>query len=141
MNWAIPGRDTPKTSVLAKFKVISLGPFSGFVGHARYTNLPLFPPVRHFCFVPFVWLCSKVSHIAKDPDKIAPLGSVWSGFIVIASTIMIKASLNYTWMSAADVKSKQHLGQNNLAKMGLTHCMVGKFSYFCFRLPTFSKLT
>ena len=43
-----------KTSVLPKFKVLSSGPFSGFVGHARYTNLPLFPPVRHFCFVHFV---------------------------------------------------------------------------------------
>ena len=37
-----------------KFKLLSSGPFSGFVGHARYTNLPLFPPVRHFCFVHFV---------------------------------------------------------------------------------------
>ena len=33
-----------------------------------------------------------VSNIAKDPDKIAPLGSVLSRFIVIASMIMI----NYT---------------------------------------------
>ena len=48
------GRDTPKTNVLPKFKVLSSGPFSGFVGHARYTNLPLFPLVRHFCFVHFV---------------------------------------------------------------------------------------
>ena len=45
---AIPGRDATKTSVLPKFKVLSSGPFSGFVGHARYTNLPLFPPVRQF---------------------------------------------------------------------------------------------
>ena len=42
------------TSVLPKFKVLSSVTFSGFVGHARYTNLPLFPPVEHFCFVHFV---------------------------------------------------------------------------------------
>ena len=68
-------RATPKTSVLEKFKVLSSGPFRGFVGHARYTNLPLIPPFRHV-------LSDYV--LRYQIDKIAPV------FIVIASMIMIK---------------------------------------------------
>ena len=41
-----------------------------------------------------------------DQDQTAPLGAVWSGIILFAS--MNISSLKFTWINAADIKSKQH---------------------------------
>ena len=46
---------------------------------------------------------SLVAYIANnmDPDQTAPLGAVWSGFLVFASGIEI--SLECIWIYAADL--------------------------------------
>ena len=64
--------------------------------------LTLFPPVTSFVICFLYCLCSQVAYIANnmDPDHTAPLGAVWSGFIVFAP--MIKLSLKWTWIHAAD---------------------------------------
>ena len=64
-----------------------------------------------------ICLCSWVAHIANnmDPDQAAPKGAVWSGSIVFAS--MRNSSLKWTWVNAADVKSRLHFQYKNAGRI------------------------
>ena len=79
---------------------------------------------------PLVCLCCLVAYIANnmDSDQTAFKGAVWSGFIVFA--YMIKSSLKWTWIYAADVKSRHFQDKEILAGYELTDMRRWNFLLF-----------
>ena len=53
-----------------------------------------------------------------NPDQTAPVGAVWSGFIVFVS--MIKSNLKWIWIYAADVTSR-YFQDKNIDKIRMKH--------------------
>ena len=68
-------------------------------------------------FVPYslLCLCNLVAYIANnmDPDQIAPLGTVCSGFIVFASMIKLVCS-TFKYMRQTSLNQNTFSGQKNI---------------------------
>ena len=71
------------------------------------------PAIHDFCclFLSYAY----VAYIANnmEPDQ-TPYWAVWSGFIVFPS--MIKSSLKWAWIYAADVKSRQYFQEKKFVR-------------------------